>query len=442
MPTVIGLIFLAFGVYCLVNREDLLLGSLMFCGLFQASSVINFGAVGIQPFYLAVCLFLFSQAKKNRPLGSGIHFSGKNCLIIFGCLGVISALVYPFVFAGIPVYSPKIGIDDGFLYRPPLVFGLGNVAQATYLVVELLTVVAATSAIKTDTTRTFYNFCFSFLVGLIFFQFVCVQLRISFPYFVFQNNPGYSMAEVSLSDPSARVIGTFSEASGAGLALVIFYAGYFYDFFSGTGSALKVILAAIAIGMVRSSAALAAMAVTTILILILHPVYRFPWTIRGPRLVKLMAVLGVALLVVLSPLNATLREYTTEKNETLSFIHRTTADLFSFRLAADTHWLGVGLGSNRPSSLVASLLSTVGVPGLIIFLFLVIQIARNVRGEHAWIRWSLFAAIFDAALGGPDITQPMIWIILTLAAHYGTAYRKDAERVSNHAADDGILQLN
>jgi hypothetical protein len=439
MPTVIGIILLAFGVYCLMEREDLLLGSLMFFGLFQASSVIDFGGVGIQPFYLAACLCLFSQAKQKR-FGSGIWFSGKNLLIAFGCLGVLSAVVYPFVFAGIPVYSPKIGIDDGFLYRPPLEFSLGNIAQATYLVVEILTVVAATSAIKTDKTRIFYNFCFSFLVGLIFVQFVCVQLKISFPYFLFQTNPGYMMAEVSVSDPSARVIGTFSEASGAGLALVIFYAGYFYEFYSGTGSAFKVILAAIAIGLVRSSAALAAMAVTTLLILILHPVYRFPWTIRGPRTVKLILVLAVALLAVLSPLNATLREYTTEKNETLSFIHRTAADMFSLQLAANTHWLGVGIGSNRPSSLIASLLSTVGIPGLIIFSLLVIQVARNAKGEHAWLRWSLFAATFDMALGGPDITQPMIWIILTLAAYYGTSHWKDESPVSSRAIADGIPQ--
>jgi hypothetical protein len=439
MPTVIGIVFVAFGVYCLAEREDWLLGFLMFSALFQASSVINFGTVGIQPFYLAACLFVFSQAKKGRPSRSGIHFRGKDCLIIFGCLGVISALVYPFVFAGIPVYSPKIGIDDGFLYRPPLVFGLGNVAQAAYLVVEVLTVVAATSAIKSTKTRTLYNFCFSFLVGLIFVQFICVLLRIEFPYFLLQNNPGYAMAEVGL-DPSARVTGTFSEASGAGLALVIFYAGYFYQFFSGTGSAFKVILAAIAIGLVRSSAALAAMAVSTILILVLHPFYRFPWTIRGPRLAKLMAVLAGAILVLLSPLSATLREYTTEKNETLSFIHRTAADMFSLQLSADTHWLGVGLGSNRPSSLIASLLSTVGIPGLIIFLLLIIQVARNAKGEHAWLRWSLFAAAFDMALGGPDITQPVIWLVMILAAHYGTTHREGGASVSSRGTADGILQ--
>lgn len=425
MPTVIGLIFLALGIYCLVNKEDWLLGFLIFSGLFQASSVINFGSFGIQPFYFASCLFLYSQAKKKRFWKHDVDFSGKRVLAVFGGLGLFSALAYPFIFAGIPVYSPKIGIDDGFLYHPPLQFSVGNLAQAAYLVVELVTVWFAASAIKNDKTRTFYDYCFKFLVGLIFLQFACLQLGISFPYAMLQNNPGYSMAEVGL-DPAARVIGTFSEPSGVGLVLAIFYAGYFFEFFSGAGSAFKVIVAAISIGLVRSSSALATMLLTTVLILISYPVYRFPWSIRGSRLWKLSLVLAVAVLIAFSPLNATLREYTTEKNESVSYIHRTAADLFSLQLAANTHWIGVGLGSNRPSSLLTSLLSNVGMLGLILFLVLVVQIARNPKGMDVWIRWALFAAIFDSMLGGPDITQPWIWIVLTLATHYGTAYQEGA----------------
>jgi hypothetical protein len=442
MPTVVGIIFLALGIGCLVKREDWLLGFLMFSGLFQASSVINFGSFGIQPFYFAACLFLYSQARKNQFWRSGIRFRGKNLLLMFCCLGVFSALVYPFIFAGIPVYVPKVGIDDGFFYRPPLQFGLGNVAQATYLIVEVLTVWAAASALKTDKTRVCYDFCFNFLIGLVFVQFVCVRLGIAFPYSLFQTNPGYAMAEISTFDPTARVIGTFTEASGAGLVLVLFYAGYFYEYFSGTGSAFKVILAAVSIGLVRSSSALAAMLVTTVLILIFHPVFRFPWFIRGSRLAKLTSVLAVGVLIVLSPLNATLREYTTEKNETLSYIHRTAADLFSLQLTVDTHGIGVGLGSNRPSSLITSLLSNVGVLGTVIFVLLVIQVARNAQGEYAWIRWSLFAAVFDMCLGVPDITQPMLWVGLTLAVYYGTAYREGSESCSPRAAASRIPQVS
>jgi hypothetical protein len=167
------------------------------------------------------------------------------------------------------------------------------------------------------------------------------------------------------------------------------------------------------------------------LILVSYPVYRFPWSIRGSRLWKLTLVLAIAVLIAFSPLNATLREYTTEKNVSVSYIHRTAADLFSLRLAADTHWVGVGLGSNRPSSLLTSLLSNVGIFGLLLFLVLVVQIARNPKGKDVWIRWSLFAAVFDAMLGGPDITQPWIWIVLTLATYYGTAYQEGADPCSS-----------
>ena len=299
MPTVIGLIFLIAGIYCLVRREDCLLGLLVFSGLFQAASVINFSMYGLQPFYFVACLFLYSQIKRKQFWRSEVDFSGRYLLIAFGCLGVVSAFAYPFIFKGIPIYSPKDGIDAGFVYRPPLQFSLGNIAQATYLVVELLTVVVAASTTTTNKTRSIYDGCFYFLVGLIFIQFVCLRFGISFPYSVFQNNPGYSMAEINASDVGSRVTGTFSEASGAGLALALFYGGYFYEFFSGTGSVFKVIIAVISIGLVWSSSSLAAMLATTALILAFHSPFRFPWFIRACRFVKLTAVLAMG--VICSP---------------------------------------------------------------------------------------------------------------------------------------------
>jgi uncharacterized membrane protein YhdT len=424
MPTVIGVIFAALGFYCMTRGEDWLLGFLLFSGLFQAASVINFGSAGIQPFYLAACLFLFARAVRNPFWRQDVQFRGKKLLLAFGCLGVLSAVAFPVVFSGIPVYSPKVGIDDGFFYRPPLQLSGGNAAQAVYLVVELLTVWAAASAMKTRNTRIFYDFCFWFLAALIFVQFIFLQLGLPFPYGVFQNNPGYAMANVSLGNSSERVIGTFTEASGAGLALAVFYAGYFYEFYSRAGSILKVMTAAITIGLVRSSSSIAAMLAATALIVVLCPLYRFPWAIRRSRFWKLMLISVVAALIALSPAIGGFAEYTTEKSETLSYLHRTAADLFSIQLAAQTHWIGVGLGSNRPSSLLASLLSNVGAAGLFLFLLIIVQMVRNARGNHTWLSWALFAAVFDMCLGGPDITQPMLWILMTLAAYYGSTERE------------------
>jgi hypothetical protein len=434
MPTVIGLIFVGLGVLCLVKKEEWLFGLVVISGLFEAASAINFGSQGIQPYYILACLFIYSQGKKASFWNGTSRFKGENYLFAFGCVGVLSALVCPLIFAGIPVYSPKVGLDDGFLFRPPLSFSLSNVAQAVYLIINLLTVKSAVSLRRTDSARIAYNFSFWLLAVLIFVQFACLQVGIAFPYSALQNNPGYSPTEISGLDASARVMGTFTEPSGAGLALVLFFAGYFYEFFAKGASGIKVVIAAISIGLVRSSSSLVAMAVAVTGIILFFPIFRSPLVIRKPRLVKLISVLAAVVIVLASPAGAALRTYTADKGEGLSYIHRTAADLFSLELAADTHWIGVGLGSNRPSSLLTSLLSNVGIVGTILFFCLVIQVARNAQKGDIWIRWSLFGAIFAQSLGVPDITQQMLWIVLALAAHYGQRTQAENSRPHQLAA--------
>jgi hypothetical protein len=442
MPTLIGIFFIAFGIFCLVKKEDWLFGFLIFSAIFQASSAINFGAQGIQPYYIVGCLFIYSQAKKKRFWIGEPCFSGKNLLFVFGCLGILSALIFPFIFAGIPVYSPKVGIDDGFFFRPPLHFSLSNIAQAVYLTINLMIVRAACLVPKTDTSRIFYNVSFWVLSGLVLVQFAFLQYGIPFPYSLLQNNPGYSMTGISGIDLAARVMGTFPEPSGAGMALVMFFAGYLYEFFARGGTTFKVIVAAISIGLVRSSSSLVVAFTITSLILIIYPAFQSLLVISKRRFKKLISILAVVAFIALSPMNGALKDYTVEKNQTLSYVNRTAADVFSLQLAADTHWVGVGLGSNRPSSLIASLLSNVGILGTVIFLILVIQVGRNARGKYVWVRWALLGTVFAACLGGPDINQPMIWILLALAAHYGAIPQEERELHSPREAISRISQVS
>ena len=62
-------------------------------------------------------------------------------------VGICSAVLLPLLFSGIPVYDPRLGIDAGFLYRPPLQLTLGNFAQAALLTINILVVIAAAAAV-------------------------------------------------------------------------------------------------------------------------------------------------------------------------------------------------------------------------------------------------------------------------------------------------------
>jgi hypothetical protein len=441
MPTILGMIFLLAGILCLALGDPWLLGLLVFSSLFQAASAINFGSSGIQPYYLVACILIFSQIRKLGFWRSGIVFQGKWILVAFGSIGLLSAFVCPLVFAGIPVYSPSVGIDESFIYQPPLHFGLGNLAQAAYLVINLLTVRSAALVIETRLVRRLYTVTFGLLVSLICIQFILLQFGVQFPNEIFQNNPGYAIAIHAFADPSSRVVGTFTEASEGGLCLAMFFAGYFYEFFVGKGSLVGAIVATAAAGMVRSTAAMAAMAVIIVLVCAVYSFYKPPWTIRMDRLIKVVSLLIIAGIIFLTPIASALSDYTMGKSDTLSYVHRTAADLFALRLAAATHWVGVGLGSNRPSSLATSLLSNVGLLGAVVFSVLVIQLARNARGVDTWIRWSVAAGVIDMCFSVPDINQPLLWTFLSLAAHYG-ARDRSPERAAPRGPGNTASQVS
>ena len=114
-------------------------------------------------------------------------------LLIFGAIGITSAFVFPVIFAGVPIYDPKIGIDDGLFNRPPLQFGLNNVIQAVYLALHIATAFALFSIkFSAEKTRKAYLLAFYIEVFFVFAESLCQLARIEFPLWLVLNNPGYA----------------------------------------------------------------------------------------------------------------------------------------------------------------------------------------------------------------------------------------------------------
>jgi hypothetical protein len=417
MPTIIGLVLIAAASWFAYRGEGRLFGFLIFASIFQASSALNIGSNGLQPFYLIAIMYVVSRWK-HLSAAAKLPFPGKYALLLFVALAVVSAFLYPVLFSGIPVYSPLLNIDEGFLYRLPLAFRFSNIVQAAFLMVNALVIVAASTEHRRENIERFYDATFYFLAALLFVQFAFQFLHIPFPYSLIQNNPGYSMATTSAGDLTSRLAGTFTESSGAGLALIIFFAGYLYRYYMRSEAGLKLLLSAVAISLVRSSSSLIAAAAITGAIVVLNPPFRFPWFVNRPRLGKTILLAMIPVLVWLSPLNSVFAAQTTEKADTVSYVHRLAADMYAFGLVAQTHGIGVGLGSNRPSSFAASLLSCVGIPGTLLLAIFLFQSTRRLPQDALWVKWALFAGVIDACLGVPDINQPMVWIVIALAVLY------------------------
>lgn len=446
MPTVIGVVFFCCAAYCFLSKEDSLLGLLIIAASFQAASAINIAERGIQPYYI-VALFIIARALVNRALGVRLNKSMPQgtWLLLFGFIGVASAFVLPVVFAGIPVYDPKIGIDDGLLFRPPLHFGLNNVAQAGFLACHIATAYSVL-AIGFDSIKARRAFILAFyiVVFVLAAQSLCQFTGIPFPHSLIRNNPGYALQSTDDQVGGTRNPGTFSEPSGAGEFLALYCVSFLAEYLSGKRRVWRVIVSLLGSGLVASSGSMLTLSLCLPALFVRYFPLRFPWFInigRTKRMLYIMLILAIPLTLALlgsSSYRAALTDVTVSKGESASFIDRTAADLYALQLLPQTHWIGVGLGSNRASSLLTTMLSDIGIAGTLSFAMFYIRLFVKLPGEYAWLKWGAFALLLDKCLSGPDVTTPMLWIPILLAIQFSSDTMTSKRRIlSGESRDQG-----
>lgn len=423
MPTVIGVIIFCCAVYCFFLKEDGLFGLLILSGIFQAASAINFSERGFPPYYV-VAVFIITRAILNRSLGARPtgSVSQGGWLLLFGGIAIASAFILPSMFAGIPVYDPKIGIDDGFFIRPPLRFGLNNIAQAGFLACHIAVAYSLFYiGFSSDKAQKAYIWAFYLVVMIIAAQSVCQLTGIPFPHSLLLNNPGYALWDATGEIAGTRNPGPFSEPSVAGAFLVLYCVGFLARFLSGKGGAVHLIVSLVASALVASSGSLLTLCLFTIILLLRYSPLRWPWHLNISRTKRMLWILFVLIapvtlaLILFPSYRETLMTLTVSKGGSSSFINRTAADLYALQLLPQTHWLGVGLGSNRASSLFTTLLSNVGIPGFLAFIVFYVRVFANLSKERSWLKWGAFALLLNMLIGVADVTMPMLWIPTLLA---------------------------
>ena len=428
MPTVIGVVFFCCAAYCFLFKEDSLLGLLVIASIFQAASAINIGERGIQPYYV-VAAFILARALVNRSLGvrSMAPMPQAAWLWLFASIAVASAFVLPVIFAGIPVYDPKVGIDEGIFTQPPLAFGLNNVAQAGFLACQVAVAYAnLTIDFSSLKARRAYIWAFYLVVLIIAAQAICQLTGIPFPHSLILNNPGYALWGPEGEVSGTRNPGTFSEPSFAGGFLTMYCVGFMAEYLAGKGGGLRVIVSLVAIGLVASGGSLLTIGILVLALLIRYFPFRFPWYIniqRFKRLIWMALLLGTPIalaLLTLSGYREALIINTIAKSDSSSFINRTASDLFALQLLIQTHWLGAGLGSSRASSLLTTLLSNVGVAGVLAFAVFCFKMFATLPDEYEWLRWAGLGLLVNMCINIPDVTMPMLWVPILLSIQFSS----------------------
>lgn len=430
MPTLEGVIFIPLALYFFFWRPRLLFPLLIVSTVFQASSVVSSGSVGIQPYYCVAVLFVIRflgvKGQSKDGLLAGNSFS--RIWIAFAIVSVVSAIVLPFMFQGIPVFDPRLGIDENFFQGPvPLHFQFGNIVQPAFLTLNVLVVIASTRpSLSIDSAHRMFMWSAYIVILVVLLEASCFWLGVPFPRTLLNNNPGYSLAEMTAGN--MRPSGSFQEPSVAGAVLAALVAAFLWKYFDGETAILRAGIAGLACVLVASTSSLLAVVIVIVLLVVANPIVRLPWFIRVSRLrricVFLVAAAVVALLMMIPTIRTIILSQTLEKGETSSALARFGADAFAFNLVLKTYGLGVGLGSNRPSSFVAALLSQVGVAGLALFFCAAWSTLWHLPKEHRWIGMAAMGLLLSMAFGVPDLSIPFLWILFALAAQSQAASRR------------------
>jgi len=473
-----GIIFIPIAFWIFLYRPRYLVPLMLVASVFVASSVVDFSygdfVIGLQPYYFAAVLLAIRALPallRYRRLGRrSVPAMGKivGPLIGFWKWAVVSAFVFPVIFKGIGVINPRSLVGDVAadfaLYgeTAPLHWSLGNFGQVVYLTLSLIAVLYVVLGCGGDTERGERSLV-ALRVAIIVVSVVAAVQGVAswrgwnFPYLFFNSNPAYSQAFAAVFEGVPRVSSTFTEASSAGGFLAAGALGLLAKRLQGGRANVLVILLAV-VGLILTTAT------TGYATFLLGGALLFFYYARGgfqrrlPQGVLRRCVIGLFLAgavigVVLTadpPLRDAALEMTLNKADSVSFFARTAADLYSVKLLVRTYGLGVGLGSNRPSSLGAYLLGNVGIVGTLLFglcfgrLFVRLLLASRQQcgAPFAMLAWMLVGLLVAQGIALPDLSWPPLWAVLIAAVSLlapPTRVRGASEQVVGEALLDGRL---
>jgi hypothetical protein len=431
MPTLEGVVFLPLALYFFFKRPHLLFPLLILSAVFQASSIISSGPVGVQPYYCIAALFILrTLIIGQRRIGPRPPNSFQYLWLAFAALAVASAFVLPIVFEGIPVFDPRQTTIDNALNPSALKLQSTNFVQSIFLTVNVLVVIAAArQGAWIGAAQKMFRRAAYVVVAAIFLQMACYWTGVPFPDQLLNNNPGYGL--VPITEVNLRPAGSFTEPSMAGAVLAAIIAAFLWSYFAGKMNILRAAIAICACALVASSSSILAIAFVLVLLVMANPIFRFPWFIRlsAVRRMSAFIVCGafMALMLVVPSVRTMLVSQTLEKGSSDSALVRFGADLFAIGLTIQTHGLGVGLGSNRPSGLAASLLSQVGLAGFVLFFSAAAATLWKLPKQDRWISMAALALLLAMTFGIPDLSFPFLWVLFALAAQSRGAAALEAE---------------
>jgi len=277
-------------------------------------------------------------------------------------------MVSPLIFEGIPVFSPRLGLESQVMAPSELAWQVSNAAQLIYLALNLcfvwLAIIVAPSLRPQDCEKAI---TWSFLVAasLLIGSRASEQARALMQSIFY--NYAYAAEIKTYQFEGMRSFIPFLEPSMAGMFIaaagIAFYSKLFDQERSAWAAAACFLLAIGLLLLIGSASALVAFFVGCAAALVFalgvsnHSGGFYRWL-----LVFLGTLVCATIVIFGSEAGERLLDLAyTEKLDTESFTVRSVANEHAMNVAEETWFLGAGLGSNRVSSMLMTLFSSVGV---------------------------------------------------------------------------------
>lgn len=438
--TTFGWILIPIALLAFAKGIVFLLPLVVISSVFQASAVLNFYEpiqYSITPYYFVCLLIAFRLIllifcnfwMVLLPIPQLFRRS-----IFFFLWAMVSATVMPFIFEGIGTFNPRTGMDAQYQNLTPLTWNLGNLTQLLYLLLNIMLLFIAWHYGREATLRrrlfNAFNLSGIFVILVALYQKGSFVFGWPFPADFFYSNPAARVPGEDIIGLT-RVFSTFSEPSLCSAFLVAFL---IFTFNSPSNSTPRVFMKLIIIlaGTVTLFWTQATTGFAAIVLVmagwfglrLIKPLLQGTSTKKQQLTITIVMVILIAGLIagVFAVKETDLtHQVFFQKADTLSVVYRTAADWYAIQLFIDTWGGGVGLGSNRPSSFLTFLLSTMGLPGILLFLALIDaqirmyaqklqELGKFEGGVLPAAFWTWIGVLLSMSIAIPDIAWQLLWV--------------------------------
>ncbi|MFN4266230.1 MAG: hypothetical protein ACK4F8_10855 [Aquabacterium sp.] len=407
-----------------------------FLAFFQAASPILFAvggrAIGLAPAYCLVPIALILIIKDRQRIPEAMQRKGvplEIWLLLYFCILVAGgAYLLPRVFQGyVTVLPSRGGLDSGFAV--PLKPSSTNAIQAVYMAFNLLLVllpwIFAKRQYKIDKAILFGIAAGSVFSGVLgFYQIIGFQFGLPWPSNIINSNLGVMQLEEQTMIGMRRMSATFLEPSMLSLH---FLAAFGLLMLGKRRLALGLFSLTVLIFSTSTTAyvGLGLLIVAWILLNLKH---------IDADLLKLAFPIFIAvLLAIAADYFYTDGEYVqrllVKKFEGGSGEVRLNADALAWRSLVDSYGMGVGVGSLRASSLIATLTASVGIPTMIVFVLFVGAVLYKTYSlktdDSRGFFYCLVGVLVAWAIAIPDWTLPIFWLTCGAAVSHRILVESD-----------------